>query len=172
MVFLTLSKFSWAYESCGVVPSIDTFCAYYELQKQPKKVKVARVKLVAQYGSYAYMMKRSQEGARLEISWCQKNKWDRDWMEHWFYVKTSSMTRTYVDGSMETLWALAFVMSDMNLLSKVNPPAERTPEVKAYDRAFALACHYSGGWGLVEEMVAFNFWPLGKRNEAFHIEMV
>jgi hypothetical protein len=63
-------------------------------------------------------------------------------------------------------------MSDMNPLSKVNLPAERTPEGEACDRAFALACWYSGGQDLVEEMVASIFWPLGKRNEALHIEMV
>jgi hypothetical protein len=78
-------------------------------------------------------------------------------MKPWFYVKTSSMTRTYVDGSMETLWLLAFVMSDMTTLVKVNLLAERMPKGEAYDRAFALACHYSGGWDLVEEMVASNF---------------
>jgi hypothetical protein len=45
--FLTLSKFCWACESYGAAPNIDTFCAYYELQKQPKKLKVAGVELVA-----------------------------------------------------------------------------------------------------------------------------
>jgi hypothetical protein len=41
------------------------FCTYYELQKQPKKVKVRRVELVAQYGSCAFMAKRS----RRVIAW-------------------------------------------------------------------------------------------------------
>jgi hypothetical protein len=45
--FLMLSKFCWACESYGAIPNIDTFCAYYELQKQLKKVKVGGVKLVA-----------------------------------------------------------------------------------------------------------------------------
>jgi hypothetical protein len=38
--------------------------------------------------------------------------------------------------------------------------------------AFALACHYSGGWDLVEEMVASNCWLLGKLRPSFKIEMV
>jgi hypothetical protein len=63
-------------------------------------------------------------------------------------------------------------MSYMTPLAKVNLPAERMPKREARDRAFALACHYSEGRDLVEEMVASNFWPLGKRNKAFHIEMV
>jgi hypothetical protein len=47
-----------------------------------------------------------------------------------------------------------------------------TPEREACDRAFALACHYFRGQDLVEEMVASNYWPLGKRNLEFRIEMV
>jgi hypothetical protein len=66
-------------------------------------------------------------------------------MKHWFFVKMSSMTRTYMDGTSEVLWPLASVMFEIAPLSKVNPPAEITPEREAYDRAFALACRYSGG---------------------------
>jgi hypothetical protein len=40
---------------------MDMFCTYYELQWQSKKVKVDGVELVAQYGSYAFMVKRQQE---------------------------------------------------------------------------------------------------------------
>ena len=40
------------------------------------------------------------------------------------------------------------------------------------DRAFALACHYSGGRDLVEEMVAANCWPLGRNMPSLTIEMV
>jgi hypothetical protein len=44
--FLTLSKFCWACESCGAEPNVDTFCTYYELQRQPKKVKVDGVEFL------------------------------------------------------------------------------------------------------------------------------
>ena len=43
---------------------------------------------------------------------------------------------------------------------------------EACDRAFALACWYSRGWDLVEEMVAANYWPLGRNRSAMTIEMV
>lgn len=33
----TLSKFAWACESYRAAPDIDSFCSFYELQKQPKK---------------------------------------------------------------------------------------------------------------------------------------
>jgi hypothetical protein len=36
--FLTLSKFCWACDSYGATPNLDTFCAYYELRHQLKKV--------------------------------------------------------------------------------------------------------------------------------------
>jgi hypothetical protein len=42
-------------------------------------------------------------------------------------------------------------------LSKVNPLVEIMPEREACDRAFALACLYSSGQDLVEEMVTSNF---------------
>jgi hypothetical protein len=50
------------------VPNIDTFYTYFELQKQPKKIKVDGIDLFAQYGSCTFMAKRFQEGERLEIS--------------------------------------------------------------------------------------------------------
>jgi hypothetical protein len=68
--FLTLSKFYWACESYDAEPNVDTFCTYYELQRQPKKVKVDGVELVAQYGNCIFMVKRQQEGSHLEISYC------------------------------------------------------------------------------------------------------
>jgi hypothetical protein len=61
---------------------MDTFCTFSELQRRPKKVKVGGEELVAQYGSCAFMAKRQQEGSHLEISYCQKNKWDRDWTKY------------------------------------------------------------------------------------------
>jgi hypothetical protein len=45
--FLTLSKFCWACESYGTKLDIDTFCTYYELQKQAKKVTVDGVDFMA-----------------------------------------------------------------------------------------------------------------------------
>ena len=42
---LTLSKFCYACETYGAPPDLDTFCAYYELQSQPKKAKVDGVEV-------------------------------------------------------------------------------------------------------------------------------
>lgn len=40
------------------------------------------------------------------------------------------------------------------------------------DKAFALACQYSRGWDLVKEMVAANYYPLGRNRPTITIEMV
>lgn len=53
---------------------MDTFCTYYELQKQPKKGKEVRageeVEVTYQYGSCTFMAKRHQGEGRTEISFC------------------------------------------------------------------------------------------------------
>jgi hypothetical protein len=54
----------------------------------------------------------------------------------------------------------------------VAPSSEITPHRQACDKVFALACQYSKGCDLVEEMVAAKFWPLGKSRPSFKVEMV
>ena len=170
---LTLSKFAWACESYGAVPHIDTFCSYFELQRQPKKVKNAEGEVfIAQFGSCAFMARRTMPGARCEISFCQKGKWEKEWFKAWFYVKSPAASRTLEDGKIEKIFPYALKMKELRLMYKVDPSPEMTDERKACDKAFALACRYSGGRDLVEEMVAFDFWPLGRRNDEFTIEMV
>jgi hypothetical protein len=93
-------------------------------------------------------------------------------MRYWFYVRTYSVNRTFDDGTKVVCYPMASVMSEMKPLLKVAPSEEMTPEREAYDRAFALACHYFRGRDLVEEMVVSNYWPLGKRNPEFRIEIV
>ena len=82
--------------SYGAKPNVGTFCEYYELQRQPKWD--GEGQLVAEYGSYAFMPKRNKKGEKLEISFAQKNKWSKDWMQYWFYVRTGGMTSTDSEG--------------------------------------------------------------------------
>ena len=63
-------------------------------------------------------------------------------------------------------------MIEMKPLMKVAPNSEITPHRQACDKAFALACRYSRGRDLVEEMVAARFWPPGKSRPSFNVEMV
>ena len=55
---------------------------------------------------------------------------------------------------------------------RVDPPKEVSPTREACDQAFAAACRYSGGRDLVAEIMASNYWPLGKNNLAFRLEQV
>ena len=79
---LMLSKFCYACETYGAPPDLDTFCVYYELQHQPKKAKVDGVEVVYRYASCAFMAKRVQKEGGLEISFTQKNKWEKDWPQY------------------------------------------------------------------------------------------
>jgi hypothetical protein len=58
---LMLSKFCWACELYGSKPDLAMFYAYYELQRQPKKVTIGKVVFEAQFGSCTSMVKRSQK---------------------------------------------------------------------------------------------------------------
>ena len=63
-------------------------------------------------------------------------------------------------------------MTEMKPLAKVAPSEEIMPHKEACNKAFTLACRYSRGHDLVEEMVATKFWPLGMSRPSFKIEMV
>ena len=62
---------------------------------------------------------------------------------------------------MEKIFPYASKMKELKPIYKADPSSEMSEEHKACDKAFALACYYSGGRDLVEEMVASDFWPLG-----------
>jgi hypothetical protein len=57
------------------------------------------------------------------MSYCQKNKWERDWMKLCFHVKTPSAMRTLDDGSTVTMYLYASKIREMKPLSKVDPSA-------------------------------------------------
>jgi len=58
------------------------------------------------------MTKRNQKGEKLEISFAQKNKWNKDWMQYSFYVRTGGMTSTDSEWKKHTRYPLA-VMTPM-----------------------------------------------------------
>jgi len=93
-------------------------------------------------------------------------------MKMWFYVKTPATSRTLEDGTTKKVRPYALKMREMKAIYKVDPSVEVSEERKACDKAFALACCYSSGRDLAEEMVASNFLSLGRHNEEFNVEMV
>ena len=93
-------------------------------------------------------------------------------MRYWFYVQTFGVTSTHEDGKKITRYPLASVMTKMKPLAKVAPSDEIMPHKEACNKAFTLACRYSRGHDLVEEMVAAKFRPLRKSRPSLKIEMV
>ena len=75
-------------------------------------------------------------------------------MQHWFYIRTSGVTSTDSEGKKHTRYPLVSVMTLMKPSTQEIPRPEVKEGREACDRAFALACRYSGGRDLVEEMVA------------------
>ena len=102
------------------------------------------VELIYQYGSCTFMSKRNQGIDRLEISFCQKGKWDRGWLEQWFYVKTYGVCGTTEDGAEVQEYPLTSRMDVMAPHTHVEPSEAVSPAREACERAFALACRYSG----------------------------
>jgi len=81
--FVQLSKFFWAIKTFGGPVSIDAFCRLYELHPQGCKVRFADEDEVfsAQSGCCTFVARRpnkSQKIDRVELSYCQKNRWDDD----------------------------------------------------------------------------------------------
>lgn len=137
------------------------FCAYYVLQQQLKKVTIGNNVFKAQFGSCTFMAKRAQKG-KLEISFAQRNKWNKDWSRYWFYVKTSSLNTKDKHGNKDICYPLASTMEEMRPSMRLTTKIDAAWE--AYDVAFATTCHYFRGRDLMEEMVAANFCPIGKEH--------
>jgi hypothetical protein len=91
------------------------------------------------------MPKRNQKGEKLEISFAQKNKWSKDWIQYWFYVRTSGLTSTSDDGRKNTRYPLASVMTPMKPSIQGTRGLGTAEGRKACDKAFALVCRYFEG---------------------------
>ena len=74
------------------------------------------------------------------------------------------------EAKKHTQFLLALVMTPMKPLTQGTPGLEVIEGHEACDRAFALACHYSGGHDLVEEMVASKYWLLGRNRTTIRIK--
>ena len=101
------------------------------------------------------MAKRAQKDGGLQISFAQKNKWEKDWSRYWFFVKTSRVIPKI--GPRVKKYPFASIMGDMKPSTCVRPPMEVDAERAVCDTAFGKACHFFRCHDLVEEMVVCNF---------------
>ena len=87
-------------------------------------------------------------------------------------MKTYGVRGSTEDGVEVTEYPLTSRMEEMAPHTRVDPPEEMSPARKACNRTFAAVCRNSGGRDLVEEIMASNYWPLGRDNPAFRLEKV
>ena len=82
--FVQLSKFFWAVRTFEGPVNVDTFCRLYEMHPQTRKVSFDEDPQVfsAQSGCCSFHPRRTNKTQgieRMELSYCQKNKWEDDW---------------------------------------------------------------------------------------------
>ena len=76
--------FAMALKMSRCALSVNTFACYYEthLQKKVVKDKRTKVEMVAHYGSYNFVPKKTK--GTVQIVPAYRNKWPR-WTNYWFY---------------------------------------------------------------------------------------
>ena len=69
--------------------SVDTFARYYETQLHKKVIKDKRTKskMVAHYGSYNFVPKKTRGTVSIVLAY--RNKWPQ-WTNYWFYHRVCS----------------------------------------------------------------------------------
>ena len=82
-----LSKFFWAVKTFEGPVSVDAFCRLYEMHPQTRKVSFEEDPQVfsAQSGCCSFHPRRTNKTHgidRMELSYCQKNKWEDDWEQY------------------------------------------------------------------------------------------
>ena len=93
---------------------------------------------------------------KVVLAAAQKNKWEGNWLEYWFYAKIGFSDP---EGSSEERFLLA---SDIEAFDHTFQPAynKRAPGFKPCVEGFMTACQVCGGRDVVEEFLAAGIWPL------------
>ena len=87
---------------------------------------------------------------KVVLAAAQKNKWEGNWLEYWFYAKIGFPDP---EGSSEERFLLA---SDIGAFDHTYQPAynKRAPGFKPCVEGFMTACQVCGGRDVVEEFLA------------------
>ena len=156
-----LSKFFWAVKTFGGPVSMDAFCRLYEMHPQTRKVSFEEDPQVfsAQSGCCSFHPRRTnrtQGIERIELSFCQKNKWEDDWEQYWFYAKIGFPG---ADPSERVSYPLAAKVAEFRHITKAD--FRRTAAgYKECCSAFASAARIMSGRDIIEEYLAAKVWPL------------
>jgi hypothetical protein len=141
--------------------SPDAFSRYYELHPQGRKISFKGEEEIynAQSGCCTFVPRRNNKVLKLdqiEICYSQKNEWDDDWAQYWFYSKIAFPS---VSDSVESIFPLA---SKVMPFQHVNQPGfnKSLSEFKDCDTAFREVAKFIRDRDLVEEYLAAKIWPL------------
>jgi hypothetical protein len=93
---------------------------------------------------------------RVEISYSQKNKWDDDWAQYWFYAKIDFPR---ANDSQESVFPLASKVLPFQHVNQADFD-KSLPEFKGCSATFKAAVESIGGRDLVEEYMDAKIWPL------------
>lgn len=93
---------------------------------------------------------------RVEIAHAQKNKWEDDWVQYWFYAMIGF---SHPDEPGKIFYPLALGILPFD---HTNQPGfnKNLPGFKSYMSAFEVAGQVCGGRDLIEEYLAARVWPL------------
>lgn len=142
-----LSKFLWAVGTSGVQLSTDVFCHLYELHSQTWKVFTEGgddESYEAQSGCCTFVPRKNNKKIglkRLELSHSQKNKWEDDLAQYWFYAKIC-FPNPKKPGEVFYLMAVKVLPFEHTHQPGFN---KRLPEFKSFVSAFETASRVCGG---------------------------
>jgi len=141
--------------------SMDAFCRLYEMHPQGRRISFDEDPQVysaqSAYCSFHPRTTNKTQGIeKMELSYCQKNKWEDDWEQYWFYAKIGFPRE---DSSGEVSYPLASRIEEFKHVTKAD--FRRTaPGYKECCSAFASAARVVSCRDLIKEYLVTKVWPL------------
>jgi len=168
--FVWLSVFAMALKMSGCALSVNTFARYYEthLHKKVVKDKWNKVEMVAHYGSYNFIPKKTK--GTVQIVPAYRNKWPR-WTDYWFYHRMCShedVAEAMING-LPKAHILVSEMTPMEGFGLAKVLADGPRDTEAAD-AFTLTSRWQISQDLVEEWIACDSPPLSRETRFSDIE--
>ena len=141
--------------------NVDACCRLYEMHPQTQKVSFDEDPQVfsTQSGCCSFHPRRTNRTQgidKMELSYCQKNKWEDDWEQYWFYAKIGFPSGSSSEG---VYYPLAAKVEEFKHVSKAHFRRTSASYKECYS-TFASAARVVGGRDLIEEYLAAKVWTL------------
>jgi hypothetical protein len=153
-----ICNFIWAITSCWGHSNAEVFTHNYELHYQNKKIHLegSETKFIAQFGSISFHPSRFGNRARLTPA--MRNKWTSGWDGHWFYCRVPLVEGKDFKGPR------TYPLSSQTIRLTYEMDASSSCDFEDADfKAFVDATSLIGGLDAVEEFLARDLSPLGRR---------